>query len=87
MNDLAVLLAQGMGSGRLPYAPGTWGTFFFIFIAWPLLSTPIFIQWLITFSLIIGKYYPYFQKVMDDKLTMFISKTMNFLILLKKFTA
>ena len=47
MNDLALFLAQGMGSGRLPYAPGTWGTFFFIFIAWPLLLTPVLIQWLV----------------------------------------
>jgi len=35
---LATVLATGFGAGRLPWAPGTWGSLFALPLAWPLLA-------------------------------------------------
>lgn len=35
---LASLLATWFGAGRLPWAPGTWGSLFALPVAWPLLA-------------------------------------------------
>jgi phosphatidylglycerophosphatase A len=35
---LATLLATWFGAGRLPWAPGTWGSLFALPLAWPLLT-------------------------------------------------
>ena len=68
MKTLGLFIAQGLGSGRLPYAPGTWGTLAFLLVGWGLLSIEVYFQWLFFVLLVLLSFWsiPIAGEILDE---------------------